>query len=317
MNMQDSNSRGDFARRTQPTLQLGLFALLVGAVLSACGGEGNDLDQQQLQGPGQLTQALVGDGAAFVADVTVPDHMAIDSSASFMKTWRMRNVGTTPWSGFTACFTSGESFSAAPCVSVPYTASGATADVSVLMRTPASPTCAAKSHSAVWNIKNSAGTLVTGGKMTVVVTVNPTVGWPLPNLKSSAHSSPTNPFAAAGYGGQCTAYAWGRMMERTGKNLSPRGDAGSWYGDVPAASRSATPRADSVAVWTGGGHGHVAYVESVRMDGAGTTWITFTEANFSTCYEKGSWGGGYNGAPQTLSLASFKAHNAGYVGVIF
>jgi surface antigen len=109
------------------------------------------------------------------------------------------------------------------------------------------------------------------------------------------------------------------MMERTGKRLSPRGNAGTWYAAVPASSKSTTPKADSVAVWAGpsGSVGHVAYVESIAVDGAGTTWITFTEANFDCLVKSNNWGGGYDRAPKTLTLAKFKAHYAGFLGVIF
>lgn len=107
-------------------------------------------------------------------------------------------------------------------------------------------------------------------------------------------------------------------MERTGKNLSPRGNGGTWYAAVPDTSKSSTPRADSVAVWKGasGSNGHVAFVESVSVDASGSTWVTFTEANFN-CFASGNWGGGYDGAPKTLSLANFKAHYSGYAGVVF
>jgi hypothetical protein len=36
------------------------------------------------------------DGSAFVTDVTVPDNTAYLPGASFNKTWRLRNTGTTP-----------------------------------------------------------------------------------------------------------------------------------------------------------------------------------------------------------------------------
>jgi acetone carboxylase gamma subunit len=37
------------------------------------------------------------DHAAFVADVTIPDNTAIPSGTNFVKTWRLKNVGTCTW----------------------------------------------------------------------------------------------------------------------------------------------------------------------------------------------------------------------------
>jgi hypothetical protein len=37
------------------------------------------------------------DRAAFVADVTVPDHTVIPAGTKFIKTWRLKNAGTCTW----------------------------------------------------------------------------------------------------------------------------------------------------------------------------------------------------------------------------
>lgn len=121
-----------------------------------------------------------------------------------------------------------------------------------------------------------------------------------PNLASASYSAPKNPFAAAGYGGQCTAFAWGRANEKLGINFPARGNAATWYNNAPGYQKGSTPQADAIAVWTNGGLGHVAYVERVN----GST-VVFNEANWHR-YKATNWGGGYDGAPESLSTAAMQ-----------
>ncbi|HGJ66308.1 TPA: hypothetical protein ENS27_13160, partial [bacterium] len=37
--------------------------------------------------------------AGFVADVTVPDGTSFAPGAAFIKTWRLKNIGTCTWTG--------------------------------------------------------------------------------------------------------------------------------------------------------------------------------------------------------------------------
>lgn len=76
------------------------------------------------------------------------------------------------------------------------------------------------------------------------------------NTNSVAYST-NNPFR--NFKGQCTWYAWGRALEKTGVKLSHRGHAKTWI-----SGSTSTPRANSVAVWTNGTYGHVAFVETVK-----------------------------------------------------
>ena len=63
----------------------------------------------------------------------------------------------------------------------------------------------------------------------------------------------------------CTYFAWQQAYEKTGIALPSWGNAGSWYSNAAKAGYSvgSTPRANSIAVWTGDIYGHVAYVTSV------------------------------------------------------
>ncbi len=76
----------------------------------------------------------------FVADVTVPDGTTFKPGETFVKTWKLKNTGTSTWSsGHTLVFISGEQMGAA--ASVPLTATvppGETGDVSISLTAPAS-----------------------------------------------------------------------------------------------------------------------------------------------------------------------------------
>lgn len=63
----------------------------------------------------------------------------------------------------------------------------------------------------------------------------------------------------------CTWFAWQQAYEKTGIALPAWGNAGSWYSNAAKAGYSvgSTPKANSIAVWTGDYYGHVAYVTSV------------------------------------------------------
>ena len=84
------------------------------------------------------------------------------------------------------------------------------------------------------------------------------------DLDSDAYSSDINPFTAAGYRGECTWYAWGRAYEKTGQRIPCLGNAKKWLDQSGSFGWDTTPSADSIAVWTDGEYGHVAYVEKVE-----------------------------------------------------
>lgn len=104
---------------------------------------------------------------SFVADVTIPDETAIAAGSAFVKTWRVTNSGTCGWAdGFQLVFASGEQMGGPPAVSVPATAAGATADVSVNLTAPAAP----GGHKGEWRLRAKDGTIF-GTRLYVVITV--------------------------------------------------------------------------------------------------------------------------------------------------
>lgn len=78
--------------------------------------------------------------AVFVSDVTYADGTYVAPGSSFVKTWRVRNNGTSTWnSNYKLVFYSGNQLSAPYSVNLPYNvAPGQTVDISVPMVAPAS-----------------------------------------------------------------------------------------------------------------------------------------------------------------------------------
>jgi uncharacterized repeat protein (TIGR01451 family) len=95
------------------------------------------------------------DRASFVADVTVPDYTVFAPSTAFLKTWRLKNVGTCTWTtSYKLVFVSGSQMSAPATVAFPTTvAPGATVDLSANMVAPVS----AGTYQGNWMLQNASG----------------------------------------------------------------------------------------------------------------------------------------------------------------
>ena len=95
------------------------------------------------------------DRAQFIADVTVPDGTRLVPSAGFIKTWRLKNIGTCTWTpSYTMVFDRGEKMSGPDFVNLPQNVPpGKTVDVSVNLIAP--PT--ASSYRGYWKFQNADG----------------------------------------------------------------------------------------------------------------------------------------------------------------
>ncbi|GAB4502798.1 MAG: hypothetical protein Fur0035_23540 [Anaerolineales bacterium] len=95
------------------------------------------------------------DRAAFVADVTVPDGTNYAPSTAFLKTWRIKNVGSCTWNtSYSLLFQSGDKMSGPDAAAFPASvAPGQTVDLSVNLTAPAS----AGTYRGYWILKNAAG----------------------------------------------------------------------------------------------------------------------------------------------------------------
>lgn len=100
------------------------------------------------------------DLASFVKDVTIPDGTVEAPGSVFKKTWRLRNIGTCTWSGYSLVFDSGEAMN--PTVDpIGTVAPGQEVDVSVTFTAPTTN----NTYRSYWRIRNTSGVLlpVAGG----------------------------------------------------------------------------------------------------------------------------------------------------------
>ena len=97
------------------------------------------------------------DKAEFVKDVTVLDGSAFQPGASFVKTWRLENSGTSTWTrNYTIVFIDGSLMGASAAVPLPNDVPpGETIDISVDLIAPQEE----GGHSGDWKLKNSNGQL--------------------------------------------------------------------------------------------------------------------------------------------------------------
>ncbi len=96
------------------------------------------------------------DGALFVEDVTYPDGTRVDAGAKFTKTWKLQNTGNCPWKDYTIAFVSGDKMDSPDTVSVPETASGSKAEISVDLVAPS----ADGSYQSNFELRNADGKVV-------------------------------------------------------------------------------------------------------------------------------------------------------------
>lgn len=107
------------------------------------------------------------DSATFISDVTLPDGAIVSAGESLVKTWRVRNSGTSTWgNGYQLVFVNREQMGAPNAVDVPATAPGQTADVSVNLTAPTG----GGDYRGDWKLRNPQGTYF-GDLLWVQITV--------------------------------------------------------------------------------------------------------------------------------------------------
>ncbi|MFH2103821.1 MAG: NBR1-Ig-like domain-containing protein [Chloroflexota bacterium] len=108
-------------------------------------------------GPRPASAAVITDWAQFVADVTVPDGTTFSPGATFIKTWRLRNIGTSTWTtSYALVFVSGEIMGAGVSLNLPINVPpGSTVDISVPMTAPS----VAGHYRGYWKLRNAVGTI--------------------------------------------------------------------------------------------------------------------------------------------------------------
>ncbi len=113
---------------------------------------------QYIGGPGimlPVSHLWSSDSATFIADITIPDNSTVNPGEALIKTWRMRNSGTSTWgSGYQLVFRSGDQMGAPQAVDVPSTPPGNTVDLSVDIKSPTAP----GKYYGQWQLRNPSGT---------------------------------------------------------------------------------------------------------------------------------------------------------------
>ena len=112
------------------------------------------------------------DQASFIFDLTLPDGAVVSPGQALVKTWRVRNTGTSTWGpGYQLAFIGGEHMGAPGAVDVPSTGPDQEVDLSINLIAPA----ASGEHIGYWQLRNPNGTYF-GDKLWVRINVQPPGG---------------------------------------------------------------------------------------------------------------------------------------------
>ncbi len=96
------------------------------------------------------------DRAQFITDVTVPDGTTFPPNQTFVKTWRLKNVGTCTWTtSYQLAFVSGNAMGGTDTPLAQSVAPGSTVDASVNLTAPST----VGSYRGYWELRNASGIL--------------------------------------------------------------------------------------------------------------------------------------------------------------
>jgi hypothetical protein len=127
--------------------------------------------------PQPAAGANVCDGAAYIADVTVPDGSLITAGSSFVKTWLLQNNGTCAWTtGYSLAFVGGDAMGGADSPVPGSIPAGGQSPLSVNLKAPDAP----GTYTGQWQMKNAQQQLFGN-----VITVEISVGSPADCRRSS------------------------------------------------------------------------------------------------------------------------------------
>ena len=92
--------------------------------------------------------------ALFIADMTIPDETVLSAGEAFVKTWKVRNVGTCTWNeSYRLTFANGDQMSSPLSISLSETAPEETLQISVNLIAPATN----GSYTGIYQFKNAQG----------------------------------------------------------------------------------------------------------------------------------------------------------------
>lgn len=94
--------------------------------------------------------------AQFITDVTIPDGTIMAPNEAFNKKWRIKNIGTCTWTGFSLVFDSGDALSGPATKAISTLNPGQEVDLDVNLIAPAT----VGSYRGYWRINTNTGVLV-------------------------------------------------------------------------------------------------------------------------------------------------------------
>jgi hypothetical protein len=94
--------------------------------------------------------------AQFIADVTIPDGTVMTPNQAFNKKWRIKNIGSCTWTGFSLVFDNGDAMSGPASKAISTLNPGQEVDLEVDLTAPA----AAGNYRGYWRINTNGGVLV-------------------------------------------------------------------------------------------------------------------------------------------------------------
>jgi hypothetical protein len=94
--------------------------------------------------------------AQFVTDVSIPDGTVMNSNQTFNKKWRLRNIGSCAWNGYSLVFDSGDSMNGPASKAIAAVNPGQEIDIDVDLKAPAS----AGNYRGYWRLVTSGNVLV-------------------------------------------------------------------------------------------------------------------------------------------------------------
>jgi hypothetical protein len=123
------------------------------------------------QSPSATDEPVPCNLAGFVTDVTIPDNTVLTPGQTFLKTWRLRNIGTCTWtSGYRVVYDRGDNLGISSGYSQQLTTgtipSGQTVDISVNMTAPS----AIGTYRSDWSLRDPNG-IAFGTNFVVIIKV--------------------------------------------------------------------------------------------------------------------------------------------------
>jgi hypothetical protein len=138
------------------------YAAGVTGFLARASAVGISGEQEQFCEP-----APSNDSATFLSDITLPDGSVVSPGQALVKTWRVRNSGTSTWDGYKLIFLQGDQMGGTSPVNIPTISPNQEVDLSVSLRAPTTT----GNKVGYWQIVNRDGVHVPGGRLWVNINV--------------------------------------------------------------------------------------------------------------------------------------------------